>query len=685
MKKEHLHTNQLIDENSPYLLQHAHNPVNWLPWNNISLEKAKKEDKPILISIGYSACHWCHVMEKESFEDEEVAKIMNEHFICIKVDREERPDIDQIYMSAVQLMTNQGGWPLNCFALADGRPFYGGTYFPKEKWKSILIQLSDLYQTDKNKVIEYADRLANGMQQSELIEKNEEEILFSKETIIECIENWRKNFDPVNGGPNKAPKFPLPNNYEFLMYANYILADNHPLKNDLQSHIRLTLKKMAYGGIYDQIGGGFSRYTVDDSWKIPHFEKMLYDNAQLISLYAKAYQFEKNPLYKKVVEESIEFVKRELMHENAAFYSALDADSEGEEGKYYVWKAEELKSILQADFKWISSYFNINSKGYWENGNYILTRNKEISEIAKEENTSADDVENIINTIKQKLHKERLNRTKVALDDKSLTSWNAMMITALLDAYRAFGTEEYLNLAIKNADFLIENQLHENHSLWHNYKNGNSTILGFLEDYAFCIEAFIHLYECSSEQKWLVHAENLSDYCFQNFYDEKSSMFYFTDSNDQKLIVRKMEIMDNVIPSSNSVMANALFKLGHLTYNEHYISVSKQMLKNVMNQIPSYGTAFSNWAILFIHQIILFYEVAIVGENNKKTLQEFLSHYRPNKVVAASNSKEKNVLEIFKGKKEIEKTMFYVCENKSCQVPTDKMQAAIQQIFANVK
>ncbi len=680
MKKEHLHTNQLIDENSPYLLQHAHNPVNWLPWSEKALEKAKKEDKPLLISIGYSACHWCHVMENESFEDTDVAKIMNEHFICIKVDREERPDIDQIYMGAVQLMTNQGGWPLNCFALADGKPFYGGTYFPKEKWKSILLQLNDLYQTDKNKVLEYAERLAQGMQQSELVEKNEKNPSFSKDIIFQCIENWKANFDPINGGPDKAPKFPLPNNYEFLMYANYILADDHPLKNELKNHIDLTLKKMAYGGIYDQIGGGFSRYTVDDAWKIPHFEKMLYDNSQLISLYAKAYQIDKNPLYKKVIEESIEFVKIELMHTNGAFYSALDADSEGVEGKYYVWTEDELKNILGDDFKWITEYFNINSKGYWEDNNYILTRNKELTEIAKDKNISLEEVENKIHEVNHKLFTERNKREKPGLDDKSLTSWNAMMVTALLDAYRALGNENYLALAIKNAKFIVENQLNKNGSLWHNYKNNNSTILGFLEDYAFCIEAFINLYECSTDQKWIKYAENLTDYCFKSFYDDNSGMFYFTDINDQKLIVRKMEIMDNVISSSNSVMANALFKLGHLTYNENYILVSEQMLKNVVNQIPKYGTAFSNWGILLIHHIIPYYEVAIVGENGEKMLQEFLAFYSPNKVVAAAYKNTIDGLEIFKGKTAIEKTMFYVCENKSCQAPTDKIEEAINQI-----
>ena len=373
VKEQHKYTNALINETSPYLLQHAHNPVNWHPWNKKTLDKAKREDKLLLISIGYSACHWCHVMEHESFEDSAVAKIMNDNFICVKVDREERPDVDQIYMTAVQLMNQRGGWPLNCIALPDGRPFWGGTYFRKNDWEKQITGLANAYQNDRARVLEFAEKLSNGIKQVEMVVKNPKQEEFSWKDVDNMVSPWAERFDNTEGGSNGSPKFPMPNAYNFLLrYAH--LSDN----KEVLDHIELTLDKIAYGGIYDQIGGGFARYSTDKFWKAPHFEKMLYDNGQLVSLYSEAFLKFKNPLYKDVVFESLEFIERELLNETGAFYSALDADSEGEEGKFYVWNESQLQLFIRDDFPIFKDYYNVNSKGLWEHGNYILLRQKSI-------------------------------------------------------------------------------------------------------------------------------------------------------------------------------------------------------------------------------------------------------------------------------------------------------------------
>jgi len=673
MKEAKKHTNLLIHETSPYLLQHAHNPVDWRPWNADTLALAKSENKPMIISIGYSACHWCHVMEHESFEDETVATIMNEHFICIKVDREERPDIDQVYMSAVQLMTGQGGWPLNCVALPDGRPFYGGTYFKKDQWLNILNQLADLYKNNHSKVLEYADKLTKGMNQSELIQKVVEAPLFKKEDILATIAEWSKSFDLENGGPNRAPKFPMPNNLEFLLYANY-----YEPNAKLDAHIDLTLEKMAKGGIYDQIGGGFARYSVDPVWKIPHFEKMLYDNAQLISVYSKAFQLNPNPLYKQVVEQTIDFVTTTLMHPDGYFYSALDADSEGIEGKYYVWTKAELKEIAEEDFELIERYYHINSHGYWEDDNYILMQNQSVEQIAATLSLSQQLIKEKIATFNSRLLKIRDKRIPPGLDDKTLTSWNALMITGLIDAANTFQNEDYLTKAINCANFILEHQVKKDGGLWHNFKNGKSSVLGFLEDYAFCAQAFLQLFESTGDEKWLTHTNTLVEYCYTNFYDKTNGMFFFTDQQDDPLITRKVEFMDNVIPSSNSVLASVLFKLGHIKAEEKHLSTAKQMLENVHDQIYQFGSAFSNWGILLIHHLVNFYEVAIIGKDNKTAQNSLLSEYIPNKIVISKN--EPSQLELLKNRFVENKTYIYVCTNKTCNKPTESVSAAIEQL-----
>lgn len=671
---EHKYTNELIKESSPYLLQHAHNPVNWMPWNPKTLELAKTENKPLLISVGYSACHWCHVMEHESFEDSAVAKIMNDNFICIKIDREERPDIDQIYMSAVQKMTGRGGWPLNCFATPDGRPFYGGTYFPKEQWVNVLQQLSDLYKNDYQKVDEYANKLTEDIKNADLIIKQELSNDFTMESFEAGLKKWTTAFDEMWGGNNQAPKFPIPNNYEFLLRNYY-----HTKDANLKNHLLLSLKKMAYGGIYDQVGGGFARYSTDEQWKVPHFEKMLYDNAQLIGLYSKAYRLEKNPIYKKVVFETIEYLEDEMLDESGAFYSALDADSEGVEGKYYVWQKNDLKALLGNNFKLAADYYNINNFGYWEHDNYILIRKEDNEQLAKKHQLTIDEFETKIEHIRLLLKEERKKRIKPGLDDKSLTSWNALCISGLTDAYLTFGEEKHLELAINNANFILKHQLQGNGALWHSYKNGKSTINGYLEDYCFTIEAFTKLYTATLNESWLLKANKLMQFTIEKFYDSKSGMFYFTSTSDPELITKPFEVSDNVIPASNSVMAQNLFYLGKVLDNSEYQTKAKQMLSNVSELLNTYLPGYSNWAMLVLNYTNPFYETAVVGENAKTEIQNLHKNYQPNQVVIGSTNK-KSDLALLENKFIEGKTTFYVCENKVCQLPVFNVSKATEQI-----
>jgi len=671
MKEKHKYTNSLVNETSPYLLQHAHNPVDWHPWNEATLAKAQKEDKLLLISIGYSACHWCHVMERESFEDEEVAKIMNENFICIKVDREERPDIDQIYITAVQLMKQRGGWPLNCIALPDGRPFWGGTYFRKDEWEKQILGLANAYQTSRVKVLEYAEKLSKGIQQAEMVVKNTKEENFSWKEVNNMISPWSERFDNSEGGSNGAPKFPMPNAYNFLLrYAH--LSDN----KEVLKHIELTLNKMAFGGIYDQIGGGFARYSTDRSWKAPHFEKMLYDNGQLVSLYSEGYLKFKNPLYKDIVFASLEFVERELLDKTGAFYSALDADSEGEEGKFYVWNKTELKLFIRENFEIFKDYFNVNNEGLWEHGNYILLRKKSKKDIAKKHKISVSELNIKIENWKKILMQERDKRIRPGLDDKSLTSWNALMLKGYIDAYMAFDEKHHLDIALKNANFIANTQLQNEGKLWHSYKNGRSTINAYLEDYSITIAAFIRLYEATFDDKWLNLADKMMQYATSHFYDKNSGMFFFTSDLDPQLIARKMEINDNVIPASNSVMANALYDLGTILDKEDYKKMSRTMLNNVKEEMSSYGSGYANYANLMLKLIHPYYEVAVVGKEANDKCLEINKEYKPNKLFIGSFEKSK--MPLLEGKFVEGKTMIYVCENKVCQMPTNKIMQAIK-------
>ncbi|MFC2175672.1 thioredoxin domain-containing protein [Bacteroidota bacterium] len=671
--EKHRYTNKLIEETSPYLLQHAHNPVDWHAWNDESLKLAMDSQKPILVSIGYSACHWCHVMEHESFEDSTVAAFMNKHFVCIKVDREERPDIDQVYMNAVQLMTGRGGWPLNCFALPDGRPLYGGTYFPKDQWMTVLQNVSNVWVNEREKALEYATNLTKGIKENELIKRNESAANFKTEELQAWVEKWKGQVDVNEGGPNRAPKFPLPNNYEFLLRYASMTNDEFML-----NHVNLTLEKMAFGGIYDQVGGGFARYATDALWKAPHFEKMLYDNGQLVSLYSEAYQATKNVLYKEIVEQMLVFIEREMTTDDGAFFSALDADSEGEEGKFYVWKKEELQTLLKEDFDWVKDYYNVNEIGLWEHDNYILLRKKGDEEFAKNRGWKLPELKEKVAAVNSKLLEERSTRTRPGLDDKQLTSWNAMMMKGYVDAYRVFGQEAYLKSAIKNAAFLLKTQRRTDGGLWHNHKDGRSTINGFLEDYAFTIEALISLYQVTFDKKWLDEADKLAGYTIAHFYDAETGMFFFNSDDDTELIARKMELTDNVVPASNSSLAKGLFLLGHYFDKAEYLGYSEQMLNNVVPNIAQGASWHSNWLALMLHHVYPFYEVAIVGKNAEERRVEMEQNYLPNRLLMGG--KTDTGLPLLQNKLVDGDTYIYVCVNKACQLPVTEVSKAVKQM-----
>ena len=684
VEAKHRFTNSLISESSPYLLQHAHNPVNWLVWDEKAFVKAKTENKLILVSIGYSACHWCHVMEHESFEDEAIAKMMNDLFVCVKVDREERPDVDQVYMSAVQLMTGRGGWPLNCFILPDGRPLYGGTYFPKQQWTEVLTNLATLWKSDAEKCFQYANELTLGIKQEDKIIIDTTIADFTIETLDQSVEKWKLRFDNSEGGPNRAPKFPLPNNYQFLLRYSFF-------KNDaiILNHVLLTLDKMANGGIYDQVGGGFARYSTDVLWKVPHFEKMLYDNSSLISLYSEAFQLTKKQLYKDVVFESLGFIARELTAVNGAFYAALDADSEGVEGKYYVWTEEELKIILGEDFNWFADYYNVNSFGYWEDSNFILLRRDDEKLVADRNSMSVEYLRERNLEVKTILLAQREKRIRPGTDDKIITSWNAMMLKAYSDAYDVFGEKDFLVAALKNASFIRAVQLRSDGGLFHTWSarlsldptKGKSSINGFLDDYAFTIDALITLYQSTFDEEWLLLSKNLTEYVFKHFSDEHSPMFFYTSDDDPKLITRKIELSDNVIPASNAVMAKNLFYLGHLTGNLAWIEFSASMLRAMKKEIIGYGAGYSNWMMLQLHFVFPFRELAIVGKSVDKTKELLRKHYLPNQIFAGSLGVSD--LPLLQHRYVEGLTLIYICENQSCQMPMENVADVIKQLKKN--
>ena len=669
--------NNLKNETSPYLLQHVENPVNWNPWDKKYLDKAKKENKLVIISIGYASCHWCHVMERESFQDSTVAKLMNDKFISIKVDREERPDIDQVYMNAIQLITGSGGWPLNVITLPDGRPIWGGTYFSKGQWISALKQISEIYETEPEKFISYANRVQEGINTlNDVVMQTDS---FENIDINKYSKLLLKNIDEEFGGFNGAPKFMMPNNLNFLL--RYSVQEKQEKSKD---KILSTLDKMAYGGIFDHVEGGFSRYSVDERWHIPHFEKMLYDNGQLMSLYSVGYKISDKDLYKDVVYKIHEYIDSEMKDISGGYYSSLDADSKLDdgtyaEGEYYSWEKEELERIIGENFDLFSEYYNVNDNGFWEEENkYVLIRSISDIEFIYKNKLDSATFQKIKSEWIYKLKLAKIDKKKPSLDYKIITSWNGLMISGYVDAYKSFNDEIFKNEAINAGEFIFKNLIKKDGGLHHNFVNGKSKINGYLEDYATVIQASLDLYEVTLNQKWIERALNLSEYVLSNFSGVESELFYFTSSQDEDLISRSVEFRDNVIPSSNSIMAKNLFRLYHYFDKQEYYEKAQNMSLSVTAEFETYPSGYTNWFDLIYNFKSNYYEIAVVGENSIKQVEEINKKYIPNKLIIGSKSE--NNLPLLKNRYVEGKTLIYVCVNKACKMPTEDLDEALSLI-----
>lgn len=669
-KKEYAFTNDLVHETSPYLLQHAHNPVDWKPWSKQALETAAEENKLVLVSIGYSSCHWCHVMEEETFENEAVAKLMNENFVNIKVDREERPDVDQIYMTAIQLLRGQGGWPLNIITLPDGKPLYGGTYHTTAQWIKILTDISTKYKTNPEEARAYADRLAAGIEEVNIIEPSDSAEMLNKNTLTTSISNWKSNWDMEWGGNKGDLKFMLPVNLSFLLDYATITHDAEAL-----SFVKTSLDKMAMGGVYDHIGGGFFRYSTDAYWKIPHFEKMLYDNAQLVSLYSKAYITFKDPLYKTIAEETLEFIEQEMKNPKGGYYAAIDADSEGEEGKYYVWTQEELKTVLQKDFDLFREFYGITPKQVWENNSYVIHTLKYRGAFAKEKDLNLSSLNEHISKWQKLLMKARNSRIAPRKDDKIITSWNALLVSGFVDAYKAFHNEEYLQRAIADLEFITNNSGEKN-KLVHSYKKESKKIPGFLEDYAFLANAALDVYEVTLDTSYLNQAIALNTIVQEDFNDPESGLFVY--SAGENLISKILKIDDGVIPSPNAVAAHNLFTIGHIMYTIEFTQKAQNMLASIVSQVEESPSNYAKWNSLLLKTTHPFYEIAVVGDNAKTLVQELHSNAIPNSIIIGSTIKSE--LPLFQGRFTTKETLIFVCEEQTCKLPVATVNEALKQL-----
>lgn len=672
MNSVNKHTNKLVNASSPYLLQHAHNPVNWYEWGEEAFEIARRENKLILVSIGYSACHWCHVMERECFEQEDTAEIMNKHFVCIKVDREERPDVDQIYMDAVQLLTGRGGWPLNCFTLPDGRPIHGGTYFPKQEWERVLKSLADFYENKTEEAMQYATELTNGIRKLNVLAGESDSALISKQEMNQIINDWKQNFDLHYGGYSWAPKFPMPNNWELFLNQYHYTKDVSILES-----VVTTLNKMAEGGIYDQVGGGFARYSTDSYWKVPHFEKMLYDNAQLVSLYAQAYQVTGKQLYANTINNTLGFLKRELMNEQGYFYSALDADSEGVEGKFYTWTYNDIVKILGDDAPLYNLYFSVDAYGNWDDGVNILYKTRSDEELEKLTGKSISEIEQVIKGCNDRLLSARANRVRPGLDDKMITSWNALTIKAFADAYLVLGNGNYLAIAKSAADFIM-NTMWQKDSLFRIHKNGVTSIKGFAEDYATNCEAFIRLYEACSDEVYITFAKQILDAAITKFYDEKSALFYFKSHDEEQLVARKIDINDDVISSSNSILAKCLMQMGYLFDENKYHQICNKMLLQIQPKLKKHPMGYSNWFQVVLYKWYGFNQLVCVGLDAEQYRFGLHKQYLPNKLALVVI--EKSEIPLLADKEMADGTKFYRCLDKSCGLPANSIHNFWEQI-----
>lgn len=661
--------NRLAVADSPYLRQHATNPVDWYQWGEEALTKAAEEDKLIIVSVGYSACHWCHVMEEESFEDSTVAALMNEHFVSIKVDREQRPDLDKIYLSAAQLSSGRGGWPLNAITLPDGSPIVAATYFPKEEWIKLLTNIVAFKQDKPDQLAEMAGRLRAGiveMGRSPVLPQAPLPDMAIPEDAADVI---LSSMDPEWGGFRGDPKFPMPDVHRFLLAKANLTDDEAALKA-----VTTTLDAMAKGGIYDHVGGGFARYSTDSIWHVPHFEKMLYDNAQLLSLYAEAYRITGNESYHTILSETVTFLQRELTDESGGLYSSLDADSEGEEGTFYVWTEKDFLKTLGMKGKAFKDYYNVFPQGNWEGEKNVLMVTEPPAVIAQRYGYTEAEFEYMIPVAKQLLHDKRSKRERPRRDDKILTSWNALAISGYVDAYRALGADSLLESGIAIADFITNQMKRPDGGLFRSSFEGTASIPAFADDYGYLIEALVDLYQVTFDERWLREAEGYMEYVLEHFGEAESPYFYYAEASDASLISRSRDLDDNVTPSTNASLARGLFLLGTYLYKPEYIQQATEMLQHLQQQIRSYGSSYSHWARLSLWVANPPYEVAIVGDDWKAMARDWWKRYDADVLLLGGN-REGNV-PLLTNKLVEGTTMIYVCQNKVCQLPVQQNQAA---------
>ncbi len=678
--------NRLSKETSPYLLQHANNPVDWYAWKEEAFERARKENKPILVSIGYSTCHWCHVMERESFEDPVVANFMNEHFINIKVDREERPDVDQIYMEACQIINGNGGWPLNCFLTPDKRPYYAGTYFPpvaaynRPSWIQVLQNISNAFQNRRDKVEAQADRLLEAIKKSDKsivnidIEGLKGSVTFKPELADQIFNNLKDRFDRTEGGFGGAPKFPGSMSLMYLLDYHY-----HTKNDEALDHALFSIDKMIFGGIYDQLEGGFARYATDKAWLVPHFEKMLYDNALLVELLADAYKLTKKELYKETIIETLDFIEREMTDSKGAFYSALDADSEGVEGKFYVWSKNEVEEILGEEAELFCRFYDITETGNWE-GKNILWRKESFATFASENEIEVKDLKSILQKNRNLLLKARSKRIRPGLDDKILLSWNALQCSAYANAYAALGIEKYKTAALKNINFLLNKMTDKKTgSLFHTYKNEKVQYHGFLEDYAFLIKALLDVYSISFEESLLKQAERYILLVQQNFFDNEDGLFYFTSTQQKDVVVRKKELFDSAMPSGNSTMTSNLMRIGIILDDESFKKQAERMLLVIKKSIENFPSSFSRWASELLNHIYSIKEIAVLGPEAAETANRINELFIPGRLVMATSNAETEY-PLLKNRFNETETLIYLCQNYSCQKPVNNIEDFIKQL-----
>ncbi|NCF67240.1 MAG: DUF255 domain-containing protein [Chloroflexi bacterium] len=674
--------NHLTNETSPYLLQHVNNPVDWYPWGEEALALAYELDKPILLSIGYAACHWCHVMAHESFEDEETAGLMNQSFVNIKVDREERPDLDSIYMSAVQSLTGQGGWPMTVFLTPQGKPFYGGTYFPPvprygmPSFQQLLTSIADTWQVRRQDIEDSAGKIALHLSQSALPASESsplQESLFDR-----AIDDIRSKFDAQEGGFGQAPKFPPSMTLEFLLRMHLARGDRSAL-----DMAEFTLIKMAHGGMYDQLGGGFARYATDDKWLIPHFEKMLYDNALLSRVYLHAYQVTGNPLYRRIVEETLDFVVRELRHEAGGFYSSFDADSEGEEGKFYVWHSAEVRQLLGADADLFMHYYDVTENGNWE-GHSILNVKADPQEVAVKFGLEPEEMDLGLQAARQKLYEARAQRVWPGLDDKVLTAWNGLMLASFAEAGRILQRPDYTQIAKENAQFLYAQMRQTDGRLLRTWKAGfDAKYNAYLEDYAYLADGLLALYQTTFETRWFLWVQELAEQMLTRFGDKSNGGFFDTSSDHESLIYRPKDVQDNATPSANAMAAHVLLKLSMLTGNGDQWDIAQRTVSALADLMARFPTGFSHWLCAAAFILGEPQEVAIAGDLDDPATQRLINavyaRYRPNLVIAAGDKVSEIPLLVDRPMLDGESAA-YVCRRFVCHTPVTDSEALVQQL-----